>query len=137
VGGGEVLDRLELLLTGKGKEMIDLLSVNSYAVIALECISSGDKAKAEEILIALDNKRADRQEILNKLQARAEEIGSDNSWNRYESADEAYGYAEELSSLVSEMIAGDTDYDDLEWQIEDVATKSKREAFHRLERAQW
>ena len=117
--------------------MIDLLSVNAYAVMTLECLNAGDKPRAEEILTALDNKRADRQEILNKLQARAEETGSDNSWNRYESADEAYGYAEELSNLLSEIIAGDTDYDDLEWQVEDVANKSKREAFHRLERAQW
>lgn len=117
--------------------MIDLLSVNAYATIALECISSGDKAKAQEILAGLESKSADRKDILSKLEARASEIGSDNAWNRYESADEAYGYAEELSNLVNEFLYGDTDYDDLEWQIQDLADKSKREAYYRLERAQW
>ena len=117
--------------------MIDLLGVNTYATMALECLSDGNKPRAEEILNALDTKRADRKEVLDKLQARAEELGSDNSWNRYESADEAYGYAEELSNLINEMVYGDEDYDDLEWQIADLATKTKREAFARLERAQW
>lgn len=117
--------------------MIDLLDINSYATTALECISSGDKDKAKEILDRLDSKRADRKEILSKLEARASEIGSDNAWNRYESADEAYGYAEELAYLVGDIVSGDTDYEELEWQIQDLADKSKREAFARLERAQW
>jgi hypothetical protein len=117
--------------------MISLLDVNAYASIALECLNSGDKVKAEEIVTALDNKRADRKEVLAKLEAKASELGSDNAWNRYEALDEAYGYAEELSSLIGEMVWGDEDYDNLEWQISDLATKTKREAFYRLERAQW
>ena len=117
--------------------MIGLLDVNTYAVMILECLANGDKSKAEEILKNLEAKSADRKEILAKLEAKASESGSDNSWNRYESADEAYGYAEELSNLVNEILLGDTDYDDLEWQVQDVATKTQREAYYRLERAQW
>ena len=117
--------------------MITLLEVNTYASMSLECVKAGDKVKGQEILTTLEAKSADRKEVLDKLCAKAEESGSDNSWNRYESADEAYGYAEELNNLISEFIWGDTDYDDLEWQIEDIGSKSKREAFYRLERAQW
>ena len=117
--------------------MITLLDVNAYASLALEYLAQGDKSKGEEMLTSLDNKRADRQEVLNKLQAKAEELGNDNAWNRYESADEAYGYAEELSYLVQDFVLGDTDYDELEWQVQDIADKTKREAFYRLERAQW
>lgn len=130
-------DLLGPLTERKGIKVIDLLSVNTYAVMTLECLSNGNKERAQEILTALDTKRADRKEVLSKLEAKAEELGSDNSWNRYESADEAYGYAEELSYLLSEMLLGDEDYDDLEWQVSDVADKTKREAFARLERAQW
>jgi hypothetical protein len=117
--------------------MISLLDVSTYASMALECLNSGDKPKAEEIVNALDAKRADRREVLSKLEAKASEVGTDNAWNRYEALDEAYGYAEELSYLINEMVWGDEDYDNLEWQIADIASKSQREAFHRLERAQW
>ena len=117
--------------------MISLLEVNTYAVMAIECLANGDKVKGEEIFKALETKSADRKEVLSKLEAKASEIGSDNAWNRYESVDEAYGYAEELSNLVMEFAFGDTDYDELEWQIQDIADKTKREAFYRLERAQW
>ena len=116
---------------------LDLLGVNAYAIIALECISKGDKARAEEIANNLESKRANRKEILSKLEERANYLETDNAWNRYESVDEAYGYAEELHNLITDFIAGDTDYEELEWQIQDVADKSKREAFYRLERAQW
>ena len=117
--------------------MISLLDVNTYASMALSYVKEADKVKGQELLTALESKSADRKEVLDKLCAKAEEAGSDNAWNRYESADEAYGYAEELSNLVSEFLWGDEDYDDLEWQIQDVADKSNREAFYRLERAQW
>lgn len=117
--------------------MISLLDVNTYSVMALEYLAQGDRPKGEEILKALESKSSDRQEVLNKLQAKAEELGNDNAWNRYESADEAYGYAEELAYLVQDFIAGDTDHDELEWQIQDLATKTQREAYYRLERAQW
>ena len=100
-------------------------------------MKEADKIKGQELLTALESKSADRKEVLDKLCAKAEEAGSDNAWNRYESADEAYGYAEELSNLLSEFLWGDEDYDNLEWQIADIASKSQREAFHRLERAQW
>lgn len=117
--------------------MISLLDVNTYAVMTLECLANGDKTKGEEISNSLASKTSDRKEVLDKLQKRAEELQNDNAWNRYESADEAYGYAEELSNLINELVAGDTDYDNLEWQVQDVADKSKREAYYRLERAQW
>lgn len=117
--------------------MLSLLDVNAYASIALDYVKAGDKTKAQELLTALEAKSADRKEILNKLQAKAEESGSDNSWNRYESADEAYGYAEELSNLISDFLWGDDDYDDLEWQIEDIISNTRKEAYYRLERAQW
>jgi hypothetical protein len=117
--------------------MISLLDVNAYAVMTLEYLSQGDKSKAEEIVKALETKCADRKDLLNKLEAKASESGSDNAWNRYEAADEAYGYAEELSNLVMEFAYGDTDYDDIEWQVQDIADRTKREAFYRLERAQW
>ena len=117
--------------------MITLLDTNAYASIALDYVKAGDKTKAQELLTALEAKSADRKEILNKLQAKAEESGSDNSWNRYESADEAYGYAESLSNLISDFLWGDDDYDDLEWQLEDLISSTHKEAYYRLERAQW
>jgi len=117
--------------------MINLLEVNACASIALECLTSADKSKAQDMLTDLETKSADRKEILSKLEAKASESGSDNCWNRYESADEAYGYAEELSNLLQDFIYGDTDYEEIEWQVQDLATKSKREAYYRLERAQW
>ena len=93
--------------------------------------------KIQELLTALESKSADRKEVLDKLCAKAEEAGSDNAWNRYESADEAYGYAEQLSNLVSDFLWGDDDYDDLEWQINDVISSTHKEAYYRLERSQW
>ena len=113
------------------------MDVNAYASLALGYVKEGDKNKAQELLTALEAKSADRKEVLNKLEAKAEESGSDNAWNRYESADEAYGYAEELSNLVSDFLWGDEDYEDLEWQIEDIASNTRKEMFYRLERAQW
>lgn len=117
--------------------MISLLDVNSYASIALDYVKAGDKDKAQELLTALEAKSADRKEILDKLQAKAEESESDNAWNRYESADEAYGYAEQLSNLVSDFLWGDDDYEDLEWQLDDLISNTLKEAYYRLERSQW
>lgn len=117
--------------------MINLLDVNSFAAMTAECIQSGDKIKAREIADSLSKCMADRRDVLARLEAKASEIGSDNAWNRYESADEAYAYGEELGYLIEAMILGDEDYDDLEWQIADIQSKSGQEALYRLERAQW
>ena len=116
--------------------MISLLDVNVYACMSIECLKFGDKVKGQEILTSLESKMADRKQVLDKLSAKAESIGSDNLWNRYESADEAYGYADELSYLLNQFLWGDEEYDNLEWQIDDIASKSKSEAFYRLEKAQ-
>ena len=105
--------------------------------MALGYVKEADKVKGQELLTALESKSADRKEVLDKLCAKAEEAGSDNAWNRYESADEAYGYAEELSNLISEFLWGDEDYDDLEWQLDDVISNTHKEAYYRLERSQW
>jgi hypothetical protein len=117
--------------------MIALLEVNTYASMLLECVANANRERADEIFVALEKKTQDRREVLAKLEARATESGSDNSWNRYESVDEAYAYAEELANLALELSSGDSDFDDLEWQIRDLEDKTKREAFYRLERAQW
>ena len=117
--------------------MIDLLEVNTYAVMVGDYISQNNKEKASELIPALESKLSDRQEVLNKLSERASESGSDNSWNKYESADEAYGYGLELKSLLEDYLYGDEDYENIEWQVEDLANKTKREWSYRMERAQW
>jgi hypothetical protein len=117
--------------------MIDLLDVNTYATMAKEYIARFDKDKCSEIVQGLESKISDRSEVLNKLEERATASGSDNSWNRYESADEAYAYGQELKSLLEDYIADFIEWDDLTIDLEDIADKSGREMMYRLERAQW
>ena len=110
--------------------MIDLLSVNTYASMAQEYIAQFDKDKCSEVVTALEGKLSDRKEVLNKLEERATASGSDNSWNKYESVDEAYAYGQELKSLLE-------DWDDITMDLADIVSKSGREMMYRLERAQW
>jgi len=117
--------------------MIDLLSVNTYATMAQEYISQFDKDKCGELVAALEIKVSDRQEILNKLEERASANGSDNAWNRYESADEAYAYGLELKSLLEDYLADFIEWDDLTIDLGDIVDKSGRELMYRLERSQW
>lgn len=117
--------------------MIDLLSVNTYASMAKEYIAQSDKDKCSEIVTALEGKLSDRKEVLNKLEERATASGSDNAWNRYESADEAYAYGQELKSLLEDYLADFAEYDDLTIDLEDIVNKTGREMMYRLERAQW
>lgn len=117
--------------------MIDLLDVNTYAIMVGDYISQNNKEKALEIIPTLENKLSDRREVLDKLLAKAEVIGSDNSYNRYESADEAYGYGLELKSLLGDYLYGDEDYENIEWQIADLVNKTAKEWHYRMERAQW
>lgn len=117
--------------------MIDLLSVNTYASMAKEYIAQSDKDKCSEIVKALEGKLSDRKEVLNKLEERATASGSDNAWNRYESADEAYAYGQELKSLLEDYLADFAEYDDLTIDLEDIVNKTGREMMYRLERAQW
>ena len=119
--------------------MINLLEVNSYAQIVLEKIAGeGDLSDYfTNTLKSLESKLSDRQAVLDKLLAKAEEIGSDNSYNRYESADEAYGYGLELKSLLEDYLSEYEDREGLEWQVADIVSKSERELFYRLERSQW
>lgn len=117
--------------------MLSLLDVNAYASIALDYVKAGDKDKAQELLTALEAKSADRKEILNKLQAKAEESESDNAWNRYESADEAYGYGEQLKELLDNFVNDLEEWEDVEWQIDDIISSTRKEFNYRLERAQW
>ena len=117
--------------------MIDLLSVNTYANMAKDYIAQFDKDKCSEIVTALEGKLSDRREVLNKLEEKATASGSDNAWNRYESADEAYAYGQELKSLLEDYLADNLEYDDLTIDLEDIVNKSGREIMYRLERAQW
>ena len=117
--------------------MIDLLSVNTYATMAQEYIAKFDKDKCGELVATLEVKLSDRQEILNKLEERARANGSDNAWNRYESADEAYAYGLELKSLLEDYLADFIEWDDLTIDLGDIVDKSGREMMYRLERAQW
>jgi hypothetical protein len=117
--------------------MIDLLSVNTYASMSKDYIAQFDKDKCGEIVKSLEGKLADRREVLNKLEERATASGSDNSWNRYESVDEAYAYGQELKSLLEDYIADFIEWDDLTIDLEDIVNKSGREMMYRLERAQW
>ena len=117
--------------------MIDLLSVNTYASMAKEYIAQFNKDKCSEIVTALEGKLSDRREVLGKLDDIATASGSDNAWNRYESADEAYAYGQELKSLLEDYLADNLEYDDLTIDLEDIVNKSGREIMYRLERAQW
>jgi hypothetical protein len=117
--------------------MINLLDVNTYANMAMEYVAEFDKDKCGEVVKGLENKIADRGEVLSKLEERATASGSDNSWNRYESADEAYAYGQELKSLLEDYLSDFTDIEDLTIDLEDLANKTNREMMYRLERAQW
>jgi len=119
--------------------MIDLLSVNTYAQIVMEKIA-GESDLTDpfnEIVKSLESKLSDRQEVLDKLLTKAEEIGNDNSYNRYESADEAYGYGLELKSLLEDYLSDYEDREGLEWQVADLVKSTGSEFLYRLERAQW
>ena len=109
--------------------MINLLEVNSYAQIVLEKIAGeGDLSDYfTDTLKSLESKLSDRQAVLDKLLAKAEETGSDNSYNRYESADEAYGYGLELKSLLEDYLSEYEDREGLEWQVADIVSKSEGE----------
>ena len=117
--------------------MIDLLSVNTYASMAQEYIAQFNKDKCSEIVTGLESKLSDRREVLNKLEERATANGSDNSWNKYESVDEAYAYGQELKSLLEDYVADFIEWDDLTIDLADIVDKSGREMMYRLERAQW
>jgi hypothetical protein len=117
--------------------MIDLLSVNTYATMAQEYIAQFDKDKCREIVTSLESKLSDRREVLTKLEDKATASGSDNSWNRYESVDEAYAYGQELKSLLEDYIADFIEWDDLTIDLADIVSKSGSEMMYRLERAQW
>jgi len=121
----------------RGSVMIDLLSVNTYASMAQEYIAQFDKDKCSEIVKALESKLSDRREVLNKLEEKATASGSDNSWNRYESVDEAYAYGLELKSLLEDYVADFIEWDDLTIDLGDIVSKSGSEMMYRLERAQW
>jgi hypothetical protein len=122
---------------GGGSVMIDLLSVNTYASMAQEYIAQFDKDKCSEVVKALESKLSDRREVLNKLEEKATASGSDNSWNRYESVDEAYAYGLELKSLLEDYLADFIEWDDLTIDLGDIVSKSGSEMMYRLERAQW
>lgn len=121
----------------RGCVMIDLLSVNTYASMAQEYIAQFDKDKCSEVVKALESKLSDRREVLNKLEEKATASGSDNSWNRYESVDEAYAYGLELKSLLEDYVADFIEWDDLTIDLGDIVSKSGSEMMYRLERAQW
>ncbi len=126
------------LLLGRGVwVMIGLLDVNTYAVMVGDYISQNNKEKSVELIPILESKLSDRQAVLSKLEERASESGSDNSWNKYESADEAYAYGLELKSLLEDYLYGDEDYENIEWQVADLVNKTRREWSYRMERAQW
>ena len=117
--------------------MINLLGVNTYATMAQEYIAQFNKDKCSEIVTALEGKISDRREVLNKLEEKATASGSDNSWNRYESVDEAYAYGLELKSLLEDYLADFIEWDDLTIDLGDIVSKSGSEMMYRLERAQW
>lgn len=121
------------------ERVIDLIGVNTYAQIVMEKLEGEGELtdKFNEIINSLESKLADKQEVLSKLESRATEIGSDNLWNKYESASEAYGYGGELKSLLSDYLCGYEDKEGLEWQVADLVKKSGSELLYRLERAQW
>ena len=134
-----MVDRRGLLLGRGVRAMIDLLGVNTYAQLVLErIVGEGELSDYfTDTLKSLESKLSDRQEVLNKLLAKAEESGSDNSYNRYESADEAYGYGLQLKSLLEDYLSEYEDREGLEWQVSDIAKATGSELLYRLERAQW
>jgi hypothetical protein len=105
--------------------------------MAREYVAQFDKDKCSELVATLGTRVSDRQEILNKLEESASANGSDNAWNRYESADEAYAYGQELKSLLEDYLADFTEWEDLTIDLGDIVDKSGREMMYRLERAQW
>jgi len=105
--------------------MIDLLGVNTHAQIA------ADKLAKESDLTDQFT------QLISTLESKAEEIGSDNLWNRYESADQAYAYGLSLKSLLDDYLSGYEDREGLEWQIADLVKSTGSELWYRLERAQW
>ena len=116
--------------------MIDLLSVNTYASMAQEYIAQFDKDKCSEVVKALEQ-AIGQERGTNKLEEKATASGSDNSWNRYESVDEAYAYGLELKSLLEDYVADFIDWDDITMDLADIVSKSGSEMMYRLERAQW
>ena len=132
-----MVDRSGILLGSGVRVMIGLLDVNTYAIMAGEYVATNNKEKGGELIPILEGKLSDRQAVLSKLEERASESGSDNSWNKYESADEAYAYGLELKSLLEDYLYGDEDYENIEWQVADLVNKTRREWSYRMERAQW
>lgn len=117
--------------------MISLLDVNTYASMVKDYLAEESKSKCAELVPAIESKLADRREVLNNLQAKAELLESDNAWNRYESADEAYGYGEQLKELLDNFVNDLEEWEDVEWQIDDIISSTRKEFNYRLERAQW
>ena len=117
--------------------MIGLLDVNTYASMVIDYLSEGESEKRAAIKLELESKLADRNEILKKLEEKASEFSSDNNWNRYESADEAYAYGEELKQLLGDYESDPDDIENIQWQVEDIVKKTQREWAYRMERAQW
>ncbi len=119
--------------------MINLLGVNTYAqIVADKLVEEGDLTdKFTEIVKKLESELSDKDEILSKLESKASEIGSDNLWNKYESADQAYAYGLDLKCLLSDYLEGYEDRDGLGWQIADLVKSTGSELWYRLERAQW
>jgi len=119
--------------------MIDLIGVNTYAQIAADKLAGESDLTDQftQIVSSLESKLADREEILAKLESKATEIGSDNLWNKYESADQAYAYGLDLKSLLEDYLAGYEDGEGLEWQLTDLVKSTGSELWYRLERAQW
>lgn len=117
--------------------MIDLLSVNTYASMVKDYLTEGESEKRIATQLALESKLADRKEILKKLEEKASEIGSDNSWNKYESVAKAYGYGEELNQLLGDYELDPDDIENILWQVEDIIKSTQQEWTYRMERAQW
>jgi hypothetical protein len=114
--------------------MINLLELNALAGSILE--HGNDGSKLEEYKALLERKLSDKREILAKLEKSAEASGSDNAYNRLESAGEAYGYGEELYQLLNDLELGE-EWEDIAWQVEDLAKSTLKEWRYRAERAQW
>jgi hypothetical protein len=129
--------RADTYASVRERVMINLLSVNTYATMAQDYIAQFDKDKCKDIVTKLEGHLSDRREVLGKLDDMATASGSDNAWNRYESADEAYAYGQELKALLEDYLADNLEYDDLTIDLEDIVNKSGRELMYRLERAQW
>ena len=117
--------------------MITLLDVNTYASMVKGYLAEESKVKCAELLPTIENRLADRKEVLDKLQSKAELIDSDNAWNRYESVGEAYGYGEQLKELLDSFVNDMEEWEDMEWQIDDIISSTLKEFNYRLERAQW